>query len=177
MSHALLPLTAVVLAGRERIVRPVALAGMGLAMLPDADTIGFAFGVDYASQWGHRGFSHALLTAGVVASLVVAAWPRARDWTAALFLFAAMASHGILDLFTDGGKGVMLLWPFDDTRWFGADRPIRVAPIGARFFTPRGIETALSELAWIWMPCVALMAGAVTWRRFSARENPARHRR
>src|SRR5712671_4718758 len=35
----------------------------GSAVLPDADIIGFAFGVDYGDLLGHRGFFHSLLFA------------------------------------------------------------------------------------------------------------------
>ena len=32
----------------------------------------------------------------------------------ALFATAVVASHGLLDTLTDGGRGVALLWPFDE---------------------------------------------------------------
>src|SRR5262245_31157157 len=47
-----------------------------LSMLPDADVIGLPLGVDYAAPWGHRGATHSLLFAVVVAMIVgiVARW-------------------------------------------------------------------------------------------------------
>src|ERR1044071_302595 len=33
----------------------------GLSMLPDADVIGFAFGVRYGDPWGHRGATHSFV--------------------------------------------------------------------------------------------------------------------
>ena len=45
------------------------------AVLPDADVIGFAFGIDYGDLLGHRGLSHSLLFAAVW-SLVVVLWER-----------------------------------------------------------------------------------------------------
>ena len=35
----------------------------GLSLLPDADVIGFRFGIRYADAWGHRGATHSLLFA------------------------------------------------------------------------------------------------------------------
>jgi membrane-bound metal-dependent hydrolase YbcI (DUF457 family) len=40
-----------------------------------------------------------------------------------------VASHGVLDALTDGGKGVAFFSPFDTTRHFFPVRPIPVAPI------------------------------------------------
>src|SRR4028119_2098653 len=42
------------------------------AFLPDADVISFKFHVPYNSLWGHRGLSHSLLAAAVVASVLTA---------------------------------------------------------------------------------------------------------
>jgi inner membrane protein len=77
-----------------------------------------------------------------------------------LFLFAAAASHGLLDMATDGGLGIALFWPFETARQFFAVTPIRVSPIGAGFFSARGAETLLSELVWVWGPA-AILAGVV----------------
>jgi inner membrane protein len=41
------------------------------AILPDADVIGFAFGINYGDMLGHRGFSHSLLFALLWSFLVV----------------------------------------------------------------------------------------------------------
>src|SRR5581483_7930034 len=38
-----------------------------LALFPDADVIGFRFGVEYGSEWGHRGALHSLVAAVVIA--------------------------------------------------------------------------------------------------------------
>ena len=72
LTHAVLPLAAGLALGPSRIAKPVLITGMVLAMLPDADVIGFKLGVDYADQFGHRGASHALLVAAVVAAAVTA---------------------------------------------------------------------------------------------------------
>src|SRR6266478_9248273 len=53
--------------------REVTLIAAACAMLPDADSIGFRLGIHYGDLWGHRGFTHSLLFAGVVAVGVMAA--------------------------------------------------------------------------------------------------------
>ncbi len=64
----------------------------------------------------------------------------------AIGMAAVVASHGLLDAMTDGGKGVALLWPLTTKRFFFAWRPIPVAPIGAGFLSLRGLRVALVEL-------------------------------
>ena len=156
ITHAVIPIAAGLVLGKARIPTPVIITGIALAMLPDADVISFKFGVEYADQFGHRGASHALLVAAIVAGLATALF-RPANWRLIFtFLFASMASHGILDAFTDGGLGPALLWPFDDARYFAPLTPIRVSPIGMGFFSMRGAETMLSEIIWVWLPTLAI---------------------
>jgi inner membrane protein len=166
-SHAVVPLAAGAALGRGRVAPGVAVAGAVLAVLPDLDVIGFRFGIDYASIWGHRGFTHSLVFAAVAAGLValVLGGVRPRSLAAFAFLFACAVSHPLLDMLTDGGQGVMLFWPFDMTRLFLPWQPIRVSPIGARFFTQRGLETVWSELAAIWLPAGTIAGLAIAMRR------------
>jgi len=78
-----------------------------------------------------------------------------------LALFAATASHGLLDAFTNGGLGVAFFAPFDSARYFFPFRPIAVSPIGiARFFTRRGAEVLLSEIEWVWTLSAVLLVAA-----------------
>jgi inner membrane protein len=156
MTHAVMPIAAGLALGRARIALPVLVVGAVLAMLPDADVIGFAVGIDYADPLGHRGASHALLVAGVVAAFVTVLMRPARSGLAFAFLFASMASHGLLDAFTDGGLGPALFWPFDTARHFAPVTPIKVSPIGAGFFSARGVAVLLSEAAWVWLPAISL---------------------
>jgi len=164
-SHALLPLAAAAALGRRRVPVPLAIAGAALAVLPDLDVAGFRFGLGYASEWGHRGVSHSLLFALIVSGLVALVWARVRSPGAFLFLCGSMASHMLLDMLTDGGQGVMLLWPLDETRWFLPWQPIRVSPIGLRFFTARGLETVRSELLLIWLPSLLIAGAMIAVRR------------
>jgi inner membrane protein len=87
-----------------------------------------------------------------------------------LFIFLATASHGLLDAFTNGGLGIALFAPFDQTRYFFPFRPLQVSPIGfGSFFNSRGMAVIVSELIWIWFPVIAAAAVAVTLRRLSDR--------
>ena len=173
VSHALVPLALAAAAGPVRIPRQVAVAGALLAMVPDADVVGLRLGVDYAADWGHRGATHSLALAALVVAGIAALWPAARRGWAALFLLASMASHGLLDMATDGGLGVALWWPVDNVRLFWPVTPVRVSPIGAGFFSARGLETVVSELAWIWLPCALVGLAGLRWRRTSPPRGPS----
>lgn len=143
----------------------LALAGAVFAILPDADVVGFRLGIEYADEWGHRGATHSVVFAGLCAATLALIWREARTLPAFLFLSFAMASHGLLDTLTSGGLGAALWWPFDDARIFAPYTPVRVSPIGMGFFSGRGVETLLSELRWIWLPCAGLSVGAWGVRR------------
>ncbi len=131
--------------------RRVALAMLwmsALAMLPDADVIAFVLRIPYAAPWGHRGASHSLVIAGLVA-LVVAIGTRLARGPAlkmGLLAFVAVGSHGLLDAMTTGGLGAALLWPFTHARYFLPWRPIPVAPIGAGMLSARGLYVVGVEL-------------------------------
>jgi inner membrane protein len=134
-----------------------ALGLSALSMAPDLDVIAFAFGIPYEAPLGHRGASHAIATAVLVAGLLAALPKRAgasRRLVLAL-VFGVVASHGLLDTLTDGGHGIALLWPFDNTRYFAPWRPIPVSPIGAGLLSTRGAYVMLVELCvfaplWLW---------------------------
>lgn len=170
MTHAVVPMMAAIALGRDRIPLGVAVTGMGLAVLPDADVIGFKFGVEYADSWGHRGATHSLVFAAILASLA-AVLLRPVQWRLAwLFLFASAASHGLLDTLTNGGLGAALFWPFTDARYFAPVQPIRVSPIGAGFFSERGVATILSELRWVILPSLLLAIGGFMFRKYAGRK-------
>jgi inner membrane protein len=125
-----------------------------VSFLPDADVVGFAMGVRYADEWGHRGATHSLVFAVAVGAIIGAAAPLFRRPRAhargairtGVLASIVLASHGLLDTLTDGGLGIALLWPFDLTRYFAPWNPIPVSPIGLGFFSPYGMYTASVEL-------------------------------
>lgn len=136
----------------------------GCAMLPDADVIGFFFGIRYGDLFGHRGITHSLLFAGLLAATITL-WLRNKalggDLRVFAALFVATASHGILDAFTNGGLGVAFFAPFDPARYFFPARPILVSPLNAgAFLTRRGISVLLSEMTWVWPPSIAAFLAA-----------------
>src|SRR5688500_11055158 len=84
-----------------------------LSMLPDADVIGFRFGIAYGDPWGRRGATHSLVFAsglGILVGVVAPSLAGSRARTTVLAVLVA-ASHGLLDALTDGGRGIALLWP------------------------------------------------------------------
>jgi inner membrane protein len=134
----------------QRRLIPAMAVFSALSLLPDADVIGFAMGIPYAHPFGHRGASHALSVAllfGLFAWLLtrLAGLPPARS---ALITALVVASHGLADALTNGGLGIGLLWPFSNERFFAPWRPIPVAPIGMRFFSPRGLRVAAVEVVY-----------------------------
>lgn len=86
ITHAAVPLALWCAADRGRI--PPRLLGVGViaAMLPDADVLAFALHIPYADAFGHRGASHSLLFACVLAALaaVLAFFGSRRPWSAPL---------------------------------------------------------------------------------------------
>ncbi len=161
LSHPAVPLAIAVVAGRAAVPRRLALLACAASVLPDVDALGYWAGVPYDAPLGHRGFTHSLVFAAILAACATAFARRlpATRGTAFLVVLLAAASHGVLDALTTGGMGVAFFSPFSNARYFLPWRVIAVSPIGVgRFFSERGIRILRSELLWIWAPC-ALLAG------------------
>src|SRR3954469_18386227 len=145
----------------------------GCAMLPDADVLSFALGAERGSMLGHRGLTHSITFALLLALIVVSlAFRKTRSfskpwWLLVLFFFVATLSHGLLDMLTNGGSGVALFPPFDPTRYFFPWRPIEVSPIGMGFFSERGLEVFLSEFEWVWLPAIAILGATLLIKKLS----------
>ncbi|WP_338847582.1 metal-dependent hydrolase [Massilia sp. W12] len=170
-SHAAVPMFAALIATEKWIPRPLAMLGMAVAILPDADVLAFKFGIAYTDQFGHRGASHSLAFAALLGLLCCCAayWKQVqRPWLWGGFIALAAASHGLLDMATNGGEGVALLWPALHERLFWPVTPIEVSPIGRGFLSWRGVQTLYSEFLWIWLPMLALWGGAHLLRRRQA---------
>src|SRR5437868_1175033 len=88
---------------------------VALSLAPDLDVVAFRFGIPYGSRFGHRGFSHSLCCAAVL-SLIVAAAGHAYYglawWLLALFAWAVVVVHDLLDAMTNGGMGIAFFAPF-----------------------------------------------------------------
>ena len=131
-----------------RVLAVSMLGWSALSMLPDADVLGFRYGIRYSAPFGHRGATHSFVFAAAIAvviGLLAAALGRSGRNFAGM-AFVVVGSHAVLDTLTDGGLGCALLWPFSLRRYFAPLNPIPVAPIGARFFSLRGLSVATTEL-------------------------------
>jgi len=167
LTHPAVPLALGLGLGSKTIPKRLLVAGIVASILPDLDVLAFRFGVSYLSEFGHRGFSHSLLFAALVALLGACAWRwfRLGFGRAYWFLFIATASHGVLDAFTNGGFGVAFLWPFSHQRFFFGPQVIEVSPLSiSRFLSERGAAVLTSELLWVWLPCLAVAVGLAAVR-------------
>lgn len=149
LSHAAVPLALGLGLGAQRIPPRLLVVGVVASILPDLDVLAFRFHIAYADALGHRGASHSLIFALCLA-LVVAAVAKHFDASrAAAFWFVAVctASHGVLDMFTNGGLGAAL--------W----QVIEVSPLSLRrVFSAKGWAVLQSELLWVWLPASAVCA-------------------
>jgi len=148
------------------------------SVIPDADVVMFSFGIPYGHFWGHRGFFHSCvfgLIFGLIITLVFfynTKFFSKRWWFYFSFFTIITASHGIFDAFTNGGMGIALLSPFDETRYFFPWTPIRVSPIGLKaFLSSWGLAVFKNELVWIWLPSLMMIVLAFLFKKWSKRNN------
>ena len=169
ISHAVAALSIGSCFYRAETPKRVWIVGALCSVIPDLDAIGFRLGVRYGDFWGHRGFTHSLFFAALLAGVITLVFPNVGGITRLslfLYIFAAAASHGLLDAMTNGGLGVAFFSPFDNHRYFLPWQPIRVSPIAvSRFFSLRAIGILTTELLWIWLPS-AIFAFAVLFLRW-----------
>jgi inner membrane protein len=70
-----------------------------------------------------------------------------------------------LDTCTHAGHGAALSWPMSAERFFAPFRPIEASPLSLRRFVGEpGLRVLISELLWVWLPCL-LLGGWWAWRR------------
>ena len=99
-------------------------------------------------------------------SCAAAAWFRGNRAAAVVSLFAALLSHSLLDMLTNGGLGIAILWPISGARHFFPWRPIPVSPLSiGSFFSWWGLRVLRVELAF----ALPLFAGSLLLRSFAAR--------
>jgi inner membrane protein len=177
LTHPAVPLALAWAAGRGGVSGRLLAAGVVGSVAPDLDVLAFGLGIPYAAEFGHRGFSHSLTFAFLVAALGagMARHLRAAPMRAFGYLFSAVASHGFLDAFTNGGFGIALLWPFSDQRFFAPVHPIEVAPLAlSRLLSARGVTVLWSELLWVWLPALSVAAVVVLYRTRRGRKRDSR---
>jgi len=154
-THAAIPLAVGLGLGSTRVSPRLLAAGVFASISPDLDVVAFKLGIAYADTFGHRGASHSLVFALFLALLAGAAAPYLRTSvrTGLLFIFVSAASHPVLDMLTNGGLGVALLWPWSEQRFFAPWQVIEVSPLRlGRVFSERGLAVMRSELLWVWLP-------------------------
>jgi inner membrane protein len=155
-THAIIPLS-LKIAGGKRVQIPWKLCALGVlfTIIPDFDVIAFKFGIPYQSPFGHRGFTHSIVFAAICAALIYPIHKSLHPSFTLVWgvLFLSMLSHPLMDAMTNGGLGVALFWPLDETRYFLPWRPVKVSPIGIdNFFNQRGLGVILSEIRYLWIP-------------------------
>jgi inner membrane protein len=167
-SHAV---AAVAIGGIFEMPTDACMVGAAISILPDIDVFWMPFGLPDDSLFGHRMFTHSLLFAALVATALQMSGirrliPHSSRGTLWLYLFLAIASHGILDTFTDAGLGVALFAPFTGARYSSPFQPLHVSPTIARTpFTWETVQVTASELIWIWIPSLVLIAARLVKRR------------
>lgn len=157
-SHIAAPLALRLGLGKQAVSSRLLVAGLAASVLPDLDVLAFRFGIPYADSFGHRGASHSLALAAFLGLLACLGASHLRSTRGLAFVFVAFsaASHGVLDMFTNGGHGVALWWPFSNERFFLPWQVIEASPLSLRrVFGPKGLEVLLSEILWVWLPCLS----------------------
>jgi inner membrane protein len=171
LTHPAIPLTLGVALGPKTAPPALVIAGVAVSVLPDLDMLTYMMGIPLSHEYGHRGFSHSIFFAVLVA-LLGAYLLRAYKipWhVTACFLFISAVSHGILDAFTNGGHGIAFFWPWSETRHFSFHRVIEVSPIHPERMLSGRIKTVLlSELLWVWLPFTVIgLSGVLARKRLS----------
>jgi inner membrane protein len=172
LSHPAVPIALATGLGSRVVPSRLAAAAIASSIMPDCDALLHWAGVPYDHTFGHRGFTHSISFALIVA-LAGAVWAsqlQAKRRVVFFVLFLSTLSHGLLDAMTTGGLGVAFFSPFSNHRYFLPWRVIEVSPIGvSRFFSMRGIEILASEVVTVWLPCLLFAGGGLLIRWLSAR--------
>ena len=170
LTHPVVPIALATVLPQEVLSPPLVLVGAACSVIPDLDVIGFKFGLSSNHMLGHRGVTHSIVFAAALGALFTYTLFRNSHpdlWVVCLFLFVSTLSHPLLDMLTNGGRGVALLAPFSKARYFFPWRPIEVSPISVRrFFSGRGVQILLSELRWVWLPAVGVVILGMIVRRY-----------
>ena len=155
LTHALVPLAgAIAISRRPYPWRLIVVAGAA-AMAPDLDGLAHHFlGVEAGSIYGHRGLSHSFVVAVAVGAFLASfhRMMRVEYLRAVVVIGAAVASHGLLDMMTDGGRAVAYLWPMSSARYFADWRPIHNVAIHRHNYLAAGIIRLLSEIRQVIVP-------------------------
>ncbi|GLH72793.1 hydrolase [Geothrix limicola] len=168
--HALAGLAISAATTQSRPPRRTWALAMACAVAPDLDWFTDFLGFADHSSLSHRGLSHSLLAALLIAAAAMLLGFRdqlrsPRHW--ACMLMAAF-SHGLLDACTFGGTGVAFLLPFSAARFVCVWQPIFVSPIPLSGKLLDWLLFSLgTELVWIGIPAALIFAAPrlIQWAR------------
>lgn len=155
--------------GKDYISKRLIFTGAFIANIPDLDLIGSRyFHIPFDSVYGHRGYSHSIFFALVLAFIFSLFFLRSDFKKALLFLSFCTLSHGLLDAFTQGGLGTTFYWPFSDIRYHAFVQPIINVGVSFRslYASRLGFPIFISEIIWVWIPFL-LLGLALRMRFFS----------
>jgi inner membrane protein len=134
------------------------------SIIPDIDVVMFGFGIPYQHMFGHRGFTHSVVFALIIAFFTVCFGYREigkytkKWWKYFCYFLILLLVHDLLDAMTSGGLGIGFFIPFDSTRYYLPFRPIRASPLSlTRLFDSEGKRVIVSEIVWVWIPTGALL--------------------
>lgn len=170
LSHAAVPLALALGAGTRHVPGRLLIAGVAAAILPDLDVLAFRFHIAYAHVFGHRGASHSLAFALLLGAIAWACAAQLRSNRIVAFCFVTFcaASHGLLDMLTNGTHGVAFWWPWSAERLVFPWRFIEASPLSLhRLWSGRGLDVLQSELLWVWLPAAALATVLLILRRLA----------
>lgn len=172
-THALVPIAAALAFSDRPVPWRIIAAATLAAALPDSDwAMHHFFRAPDSSIYSHRGAAHSLFAALAV-GLIAAGLHRhlkVRALTAGVVVAAAMASHGILDMMTESGRGVAYLWPISSIRLFADWRPLHSGPVHAAHLLNDTLRRFLFELKQLILPMFAL-AATIRSCRIAARDS------
>lgn len=172
LTHPAVPLAMGLALGRKSVPPALLIAGVAVSILPDLDILTWHLGIPLSHEYGHRGFSHSILFAILVAMIGARLLKSYKiPWSVTVgFLFIATMSHGVLDACTNGGHGIAFYWPWSKTRYFAPFRFIQISPIHLeRILSSRIPVVLISELLWVWLPLTTFGGLASVVRRLSVR--------
>lgn len=139
--------------------------GVLCAAIPDIDYLWSTSMRAPDSMYGHRGITHSLVFAIVLAAAVAwGAFPGSywRGFRMRLWLAFALAgaSHGLLDMLTTFSGGVAYFAPFTAERFFFPWRPLAgPSPDWSPPFLVRAPYTIVTEVLCIWVPSLIFILG------------------
>ncbi len=76
ITHPAVPIALSALLPQETASSSLLIAAALCSVIPDLDVVGFEFGINYADMLGHRGFTHSIFFAALLAALITLAFSR-----------------------------------------------------------------------------------------------------